>query len=137
MIRSDFLPQKIVSKEWERLSGAKIVDIREVKQFFNSFQYLVKYLTKLHRIDWTDRHVTYSRKFFPAGINARATDPEWRTTQRIDEPAMTYLNDNYNGQNLDQLNAHVYALPADPGPWVPPADRPKPTRLPTQSSWDW
>jgi hypothetical protein len=137
MLRSDFLPQKVVASEWDRLTGAKIVDIREVKQFFNSFQYLVKYLTKLHRIDWTDRHVTYSRFFFPAGINAKTRDTEWRTTDRIQEPAYNWLDSEYHGQHLDELNAHVYALPSAPPPWIPPAERPAKLNPIAQHSWNW
>jgi hypothetical protein len=137
MLRAGFLPQKVVSAEWARLTGAKIVDIREVKQFFNSFQYLVKYLTKLHRIDWTDRHVTYSRFFFPAGINAKTNDPEWRTTHRINEPALQWLESEYGGQHLDQTNAHVYALPSAPPPWIPPAERTLDKKPIEQQTWDW
>ena len=40
------------------------VNIKPIDKSFATFRYLVKYLTKLHKIPWTDRHVSYSRDFF-------------------------------------------------------------------------
>ena len=139
MLRSGFLPQKVVAQTWHRLTGAKIVDIREVKAFFNSFQYLVKYLTKLHRIDWTDRHVTYSRGFFPAGINAKPRDPEWYTTAKITEEALGYLTYEFHGEPLTQLSAYVFDLPRAPSVYVPDRQTTPnaPERNLAQSTWDW
>lgn len=65
LIRSGFLPHKVIKNRWEELTGARIVDIRPVKQSWSAYTYLVKYLSKLHRIEWTERHVAYSRGFFP------------------------------------------------------------------------
>ena len=67
LIRSGFLPHAVVKAEWNRLTQNQIVDLRQVDGSFQSYTYLTKYLSKLHRIEWTDRHVSYSKKFFPDG----------------------------------------------------------------------
>lgn len=64
LIRSGYIPHPVARDEWFLLTGASIVDIRQVKRSFSTYAYLVKYLTKLHRIEWTGRHVSYSRNFF-------------------------------------------------------------------------
>lgn len=64
LVRSSFLPQPVVKAKWGELTGAQIVDLRHVKNRFQTYTYLVKYLTKMHKIAWTERHVSYSRKFF-------------------------------------------------------------------------
>ena len=78
MVRSGFLPHKPVHTEWKRLIGAPEdyvrgdgpkkqwagLNIEKIDKSFGTFRYLVKYLTKLHKIPWTDRHVSYSSKFF-------------------------------------------------------------------------
>lgn len=65
LLRSDYIPHRVVQEIWNRLTGATIVDIRQVKRTFSAYTYLVKYLAKLHKIEWTERHLSYSRKFFP------------------------------------------------------------------------
>ncbi len=65
LVRSGFLPHPVVKKYWNQLTGAKIVDLRQVKRSFEAYTYLVKYLSKLHKLEWTERHVSVSRNFIP------------------------------------------------------------------------
>lgn len=65
MVRSPYISHAWLKAAWQKLTGAIIVDVRQVKDHFNSFTYLVKYLTKMHQIDWTERHCSYSKNFFP------------------------------------------------------------------------
>ena len=65
LVRSGFLPHAVVKQIWRDLTGARIVDLRQVKRSFEAYTYLVKYLSKLHRLDWTERHVSVSRSFIP------------------------------------------------------------------------
>lgn len=122
MLRSPYLPQPIVKKLWLELTGAEIVDIREVTQFFNSFSYLVKYLTKLRRIDWTDRHVTYSRNFFPVSITNTPEPNELRTWQRVQAHPLAYLRENYPDRYLIQTGPYSFELPDTPDTWLPPVE---------------
>lgn len=121
MVRSGYLPQQVVKREWNLLTGAQIVDVREVKQFFNSYQYLVKYLTKLHHVGWTERHVTYSRSFFPVGIGPGSNDGnEWRAVQTMTIHPCKYLELEHPGQPVMEIQPLVFELKAKPCVWVPP-----------------
>jgi len=83
MLRCGFVPQGLLLKEWRRLTGRGGVNIKRIDQTFATFRYLVKYLTKLHKIEWTDRHVSYSRNFF------RAEDREELAYAKLDK-VITY-----------------------------------------------
>lgn len=128
MLRSAYLPQPVIKSIWRALTGAEIVDIREVNQFFNSFQYLVKYLTKLRRIEWTDRHVTYSRRFFPVPITKTTEPSEFRDIQAVDQNPLDYLQEFYEGHVLVQTAPYAYELPQKPSYWLPKAQLPPPPR---------
>lgn len=65
LVRSPYLPHSVVKTLWHDLTGAEIVDLRQVKSHFQSYTYLVKYLSKMHNLGWTNRHVSHSRNFFP------------------------------------------------------------------------
>lgn len=136
MVRATYLPQPVIKHLWENLSGAKIVDIREVKQFFNSFQYLVKYLTKLRRIDWTDRHVTYSRRFFPTSISRTTAPSEWHVLQRVNERPLKFLSECYNGNELIQTSPEMYLLPGRPAYRLLPETQPNLTEK-QQTNMGW
>lgn len=69
LLRSAYLPHAVVKEAWQSLSGATIVDVRQVKKEFRAYWYLVKYLANLRDKSWTDRHVSYSRGFFPCPVN--------------------------------------------------------------------
>lgn len=65
LVRSGFLPHAVVKRIWSEMTGAVIVDLRQVKRSFEAYSYLVKYLSKLHKLEWTERHVSVSRNFIP------------------------------------------------------------------------
>ncbi len=64
LVRSAYIPHVVAKTAWCELTGAIIVDIRQVKKQFNTYFYLLKYLSKMHHIKWTARHLSYSRDFF-------------------------------------------------------------------------
>ncbi len=63
-VRSGYLPHFQVKAAWEQLTGATIVDLRQIKRTSQAITYVTKYLHKLSNIPWTARHMSYSRKFF-------------------------------------------------------------------------
>lgn len=65
LLRSGYIPHAAIRFKWNELTKAIIVDIRPVQKSFAAYTYLVKYLSKIHSIPWTDRHLSYSRNFFP------------------------------------------------------------------------
>lgn len=110
LVRSGYLPHAVIRNKWQDLTGARIVDVRSVKQTFRAYIYLVKYLSKLHKIEWTERHVSYSRSFFPPEPPP-STPPLDRekpivVSQRIDN----YLMETATGAVLEQLTATTYAI---------------------------
>lgn len=134
MIRSEYLPQAVLSNEWYRLSGSDIVDIRKVKDFFNSVLYLTKYLSKLRRVDWTERHISYSRKFFPVAIKPIPEKTEWSLLRKSKIEPNAYIYHVYPDRTLLQTAPLTYELPYEPTPSEEPTE-PVPTeKQPTQQN---
>lgn len=102
LVRSGYLPHAVVKSLWESYTGATIVDLRPVTNSFGAYNYLTKYLTKLHKIDWTERHVSYSKRFFPDDPAAAYSGPEMGDFQRINEHPFSWLANHCNGLTLVQ-----------------------------------
>lgn len=64
--RCPYIPQPELSREWDRLTGARIVDVRMIKRVQDVYRYVVKYLSKQKSIPWTKRRVSWSRNFWKA-----------------------------------------------------------------------
>lgn len=110
LIRSPFIPHTVVKTLWAEMTGAYIVDLRQVKQSFKAYQYLVKYLSKLHRIEWTARHVSYSKGFFPKD-NDRKNEPlpiENRSILQMHP--ITYLTSFHKGDALEPYTASTFRI---------------------------
>jgi len=114
LVRSGFLPHGVVKSEWEKLTRAKIVDLRQVKESFGAYAYLVKYLTKMHVLEWTERHVSYSRKFFPAEAMKPPEKVGYIDLQRDPLHPFAYLSKWYRSKNVTQVGAHHWILNCDP-----------------------
>jgi hypothetical protein len=115
LIRSGFVPQKALSQEWGRLTGAPVVWIARIDQSFSSFRYLTKYLTKLHRIEWTDRHVSYSRNFFRPEDTEKLAYPAREIRERSDVHPWKWLADHYSDTEVALEADGTYTLPHPPG----------------------
>lgn len=113
LLRSAFIPQKQLSSTWGELTGAPVVWIAKIDSTFSSFRYLVKYLTKLHRIEWTDRHVSYSRNFFREEDREKMAFPERSITDRTDEHPWLYLSRRYPSDQIGVDDNGCYHLPYD------------------------
>lgn len=115
LLRSGFIRQKRLSEIWAGLTGAPVVYIAKIDATFSSFRYMVKYLTKCHRIEWTDRHVSYSRHFFaPADLEKMAW-PERQVIEKSETHPWKWLADRYSRD--------IVALEAD-GSWTIPDGTP-------------
>ena len=111
LLRSEYIPQAWLSETWAKLSGATQVDVRKVDNSFSSFRYLVKYLSKMHRLDWTDRHCSYSRKFFRPEDLEKIKFPERSIESRSDEHPWIYLSSRYPAEEIGVDDAGCYHLP--------------------------
>jgi len=111
LLRSAYIPQRLLSDVWGRLAGAPVVWIAKIDSTFSSFRYLVKYLTKLHKIEWTDRHVSYSRNFFNPADRERMAFPERAIEERSEEHPWLWLSRRFPTSNIPVDSRGNYHLP--------------------------
>jgi len=145
MVRSPYIPHDVVKRKWQDLTGALIVDLRQIKQKLSCYTYLVKYLSKMHKIGWTERHVSYSRNFFPADDRPPREDLALSDQCVIESHPSTYIYSRFRGAKLTALGVNLFALgPSQtavdditaPDPWTTCAEQPSrdrifPTNTPT------
>lgn len=110
LVRSAYIPHEVVKRKWRELTGAIIVDLRQVKKTFNCFHYLVKYLSKMHKIAWTERHVSYSRGFFPPEEENPREDLALSDKTIIEAHPSTYIYAKFRGATISLLGKNLYAL---------------------------
>jgi hypothetical protein len=114
LLRSGYLPKDQMDACWSELTGAANYNwIAKIDNSFSSFRYLVKYLTKLHRLEWTDRHVSYSRGFFRAEDREKLAFPERAIIERIDEHPWTWLSNRYEREAVGLDDNGCYHLPQE------------------------
>lgn len=110
LVRSSYLPHSVVRTLWNELTGARIVDVRQVTQSFKAYQYLVKYLSKLHKLEWTERHVSYSKAFF-AKDNWKPENPlEYAEESFHSFHPANYVAENCVGATLHRLSDHCHLV---------------------------
>ncbi len=110
LIRSNFLPQPVVQAAWQELTGAKIVDLRQVKKTFAAYNYLVKYLSKLHKIEWTERHVSYSKNFFAPEPERPKEDLQFERKEMISAHPVSVATEFFSGWELRQQNQNLFTI---------------------------
>lgn len=62
--RSEYIPQPELSRLWNEMTGAPIVDVRKLGKTVQAYWYVVKYLGKQDHVPWTDRRAAWTKKFF-------------------------------------------------------------------------
>lgn len=95
---------------WCNATGAPYIWIAAIKQTFSSFRYMTKYLTKLHKIEWTNRHVSYSRGFFTPESQERLAFPERTIIERSDEHPWLYLSRRFHRDTVGLDDNGCYHL---------------------------
>ncbi len=110
LVRSAFLPQPVVKSEWRSLTGAKIVDLRKVNRSFSAYTYLVKYLSKLHKLEWTERHVSLSRGFAPPVEDKGKNTIEYQEPDFHNFHPSNYLAERHVGDTVVRLSPHAHLI---------------------------
>lgn len=110
LLRSGFIPHAVVKKLWNELTGATIVDLRQVKESFRAYHYLVKYLSKLHKIEWTERHVSYSRGFFPPEPERKNQPLPIESKSILSMHPITYLLQNHKGDTIEPFTPSTWII---------------------------
>lgn len=122
LVRSGFLPHAVVKSLWREMTGARIVDLRQVTKSFHAYQYLVKYLSKLHKLEWTERHVSVSRNFIPPNDWVAEDRLEYGNPEFHRFHPSNFVCERYEGRTLKRLSdcCHlVLPLGADPNAYTP------------------
>jgi hypothetical protein len=110
LLRSGFIPHAVVKQLWNDLTGATIVDLRQVKESFRAYTYLVKYLSKLHKIEWTERHVSYSKGFFPPEPERKNEPLAIESKSILPMHPITYLLQNHPGDRLEPFTPSTWII---------------------------
>lgn len=99
---------------WTKQTGAGVVWIAKVDKGFSSVRYLTKYLTKLHRIEWTDRHVSFSKGFFRPEDLEKIAYANRVVIKREEDHPWKYLADYFPDETIavdDKGGWHIPRLP--------------------------
>jgi hypothetical protein len=110
LLRSGFLPHAVIKSQWQQLTGASIVDVRQVLPKWNAYTYLLKYLCKLHNLGWTERHVSTSRDFFPPEPESKSPKLPIQRSEKIAMHPSTYLRVHAVGSFVAKLTPSIFAL---------------------------
>ncbi len=62
--KGDYIPQAWLSREWEKLGGGRIVDVRAITDGAGAARYIFKYALKGGEY-WPGRKIRYSMGYFP------------------------------------------------------------------------
>jgi len=108
--RSPYIKQKWISAVWNDLTGAPIVDIRSIKKVGNVYKYVMKYLCKQTYIPWTNRRVSWSKKFFPPV--EKTTKGKWKLLSRhwVDAPPSQIIHDRFLGSVCTKVAADAWTV---------------------------
>ncbi len=112
LVRSPYIPQSKIKDAWERLTGATVVDIRKINNHYQTFRYLVKYLSKMHNLQWTERHVSYSRHFFEKEKEYPKTGLELTELNIRETHIATLFYHQFRKSSVCMISPGVYTLDA-------------------------
>jgi len=128
MLRSPFIPHAPLHAEWKRLIGKPDheehdnpvrkqwagVNLKRIDSTFRTFRYLVKYLTKLHKIPWTDRHVSYSRGFFREEDKEEVAYAKLDNIVKYDSHPWVFMRERFAWETVAILGEGKWGLPTEP-----------------------
>lgn len=86
LLRTGYIPQKWISQTWMTLTGAYIVDVREIKDPKTAASYVVKYVlkeAKLSPANRLGRLVSFTRKYLPARVGFDLGNWVWELARDI------------------------------------------------------
>lgn len=115
IVRSPYIPQREISDEWNRLTGAHIVDVRKIHKPSDVYFYIVKYLAKQKYIPWTDRRVSWSKRFFLPDDFEKGEGLGLESVGWCDEHPRDVLRREYHPFSISIFSNDCWVLPADVG----------------------
>lgn len=107
---SDYIPQASISEEWAKLTGAHVVDIRQVKKVKDVYWYMVKYLAKQTAVPWTKRRISWTRKFFANCPKPEGLKLELQGVMRDKWHPQSILEHQQTGKLIRRLTADAWLV---------------------------
>lgn len=109
VVRGGFVDQSWLSQEWDRLTGAYIVDIRKIKNMSHATSYVMKYLYKQKAITWTNRRMSWSKGFFkeprePPPESLQLVEPE-----RMGQWPASFFSTYKEGRGIERIGPDMWA----------------------------
>ena len=110
LARSRYIPQPLIKNAWAALTGAIIVDVRRIWKEQNVFRYMMKYLTKITYIPWTDRRVSWSRNFMQDRDDQKP--PKWPLLEKkiVHQSPAYILSRNLKSCTLVELSDNAWVI---------------------------
>jgi len=110
LARSKYIPQPTISAVWSSLTGSVIVDVRKATEGRHAARYVMKYLSKCKHIEWTNRRVSWSKKFFPPQPPTDKEDWQLKNKEhRLERPADCML-DQYIGYHAERCGPYAWLM---------------------------
>lgn len=113
IMRSGFLPQVEISRKWDSLTGAPVVDIRTIEKSSVVLGYVVKYLSKQEHVPWTERRIAWSKRFFRNDQVDQAQSLQLELLKRSRIPFHVYATSFLQGKTLVRLFGQVFGIAYD------------------------
>lgn len=108
--RCPFIKQSYISNAWATLTGAPIVDIRQIKRQQDVAQYVMKYLCKQTYIPWTNRRVSWTRNFFPRKPKIRKGKWKMFSVEWYSQHPVEWIAHRFDGHRCCKVAADAWTF---------------------------
>lgn len=105
VVRSPYVAQEELSRDWCKLTDAFIVDIRKIDPGRRVARYISKYLTKQTSPGFTNRRVSFTRSFFPPTPEREKLNLNLQEVQRERGSALDVVGWTWPGTSLEQVSS--------------------------------
>jgi len=110
LVRGGYVDQEWLSDQWDRLTGAHIVDIRKIKNMTHATRYLMKYLYKQKAVPWTTRRVCWTRSFFPPPSTEKPPSLQLEDLRREGAWPPSFFAVYHEGRSIERIGPDMWAL---------------------------
>lgn len=120
--RSKYIPHQFIKGAWFNLTGASIVDVRQIKKNEHIYRYVMKYLAKQSYVPWTDRRISWTRNFFPEQKFEKGKYLQMRAKEFWHEDPAEWIWKNARHKKLVEYSQDCWALLSEKE-WLTVRDR--------------
>ncbi|MCL6547128.1 MAG: hypothetical protein K6T61_18085 [Bryobacteraceae bacterium] len=117
--RSPYVHHSRLSAAWQRLANAPVVDIRKINDPNHTVRYIVKYLSKQDHVDYTERRLSWSKRFFRHQEENAAPGLDLQQIDRSKLHWTVYFTTYLAGEEAEHIYAGVFGLTGAQQRWEP------------------